>query len=819
MTPKLTESSVRRLRIKGRKPKKGSKAKKGPLTFPPKWSRKERSKLQAQLYFRTHFGEDTPKVRKHAVERLKKWKMLQNVAIPDSGADISIMRGDVWTTTEIPGNPQYVDVSAYDSAGTIRRLKNGKSTVLNPDGSPLCIIKLHSAAHVPGKGDTLLSQSQMEYHGCHHDDNGLMTISHSHWPFPIHCLPRGTGWFMPLRKPTKKDLETLHIVTLTGPGFNPDDFLRKQIERLLDGPLSPDNPISEGKQSDLKVRQNKATNQKASGQKRKKGSMVSEVLKEKIATGNYIPTGPQRESRESKIEALAMWCKIFGDVPARTMTKTLKANTAEAVELECEHRIIPRGTFKKRFPYLRPKFLGEKVFTDTIQWKDGHGKTKYAQTFYNKDSRYAYFAEMNNLRKHSIVQVFKEFVTNVGAPSYFIFDSFASHISDHVKEYCATLHIKCTTTEAEKQHQNKDERLNGILKSKAKIMLHKFDVDPHYTGYLYRFICHLLNLTALDCLAGRTPYEILTGETGDISHLRFHFWEPVWFMRKGSKFPNPDMVMGRYLGPCENTGDKVTHYVLPVNGKGKVMMESLLEPDPKQSGQKKRVNRRYPVLGRSYVCARDPTEKAWRQVITDHRRSFLFPRSLCPARYNREMKPWRIQVLEDHISKDYKDLIDEGTLTKKDLQNITIMKTGENLTESDKDNRNRQNRNTQDPDPTPSEKNRSKRRKCKARKTQEQEPEIADVEDTDIVLYEPPVEDEPGLFISDKDPDENKGSVSEEDKLIEAAEQFKLELSSAEARAHPDALLDFTIFKYEYKKHSQEIIFYSRYNPTGRVEQ
>lgn len=114
----------------------------------------------------------------------------------------------MWLTVDRPGVAQYVDLSGYEkepSNEVPRKIIDGCSTVLNPDGSPLCVIKLNASAYAPGNGDCLLSQSQMEHHGCKFTQTGFQTISHPHWPIQVHCLPRGNGWFLPLRKPTKKD--------------------------------------------------------------------------------------------------------------------------------------------------------------------------------------------------------------------------------------------------------------------------------------------------------------------------------------------------------------------------------------------------------------------------------------------------------------------------------------------------------------------------------------------------------------------------------------------------------------------------------------
>ena len=714
---------------------------KGNLERPPKWTASQRLSKMAQAYFVKYFGSFNKNTVRDAVSRLKKWVKLSSVAIPDSGADMSIMHGDVWLTVDRPGKTQYVDISGYEkepSNGVPRKIMDGRSTILNPDGSPLCVIKLNASAYVPENGDCLLSQSQMEHHGCKFNQTGFQTISHPRWPIPVHCLPRGNGWFLPLRKPTKKDLEELPLLELTPKNYDVDASLLKQIENIFPGGPAVTTDPNLATKVVAKIRQQKVAGTPKS--QKRKADMI-----------DFAPTGPKREDHASKVKALAFWCKIFGDVPPASMMKTLKANTAEAVELECEHRIIPRGTLKPRFPFLRPKFLGEVCFTDTIEWKSG-GKTHYGQTFWLKDSRYGAFVSLPDGQTH-MQAAFAEFVTEIGAPTVFIYDNHKAQISKSVKQYLRKQHIKVRNTEPLKPNQNKDERFNGILKGKAELICNKYDVDPHYYGHLYRFICHLYNHTALDVLNGRTPIELLTGETGDISHLRFHFWEPIWYLRKGSKFPNPTMIKGIYLGPSENTGDEVTHHILPVS---KTDVEEWEETKVKK-GEKSKQKRRPLVLARSYVCARDPLEKSYRHMIIDHRRSFLFPKALCPSRYDREMIPWKVQVLRDHQKAGEENLLVEVQPTKK--------------TKRDK----------------PSEK-----------------------EAPLTVLGEDGLSQSggaaPAATIQEK--------PSKSDQLINSVKDFQVELTSAEARAHPDAVSDFKITGHTVR--NKVVVFKTHYNPTGQ---
>ena len=58
----------------------------------------------------------------------------------------------------------------------------------------------------------------------------------------------------------------------------------------------------------------------------------------------------------------------------------------------------------------------------------------------------------------------------------------------------------------------------------------------------------------------RTPLEISTGHTPDISMFRFHFWEPIWFFET-TKSPFDNWRKWRFLGFAESTGDLMTYWI------------------------------------------------------------------------------------------------------------------------------------------------------------------------------------------------------------------------------------------------------------------
>lgn len=66
-------------------------------------------------------------------------------------------------------------------------------------------------------------------------------------------------------------------------------------------------------------------------------------------------------------------------------------------------------------------------------------------------------------------------------------------------------------------------------------------------------------------LGHRTPYEILFGETPDISVFKFPFYAKIWYYDLFQSFPLAKMRKGRFLGIVETCDDRFTYIILPVD--------------------------------------------------------------------------------------------------------------------------------------------------------------------------------------------------------------------------------------------------------------
>lgn len=67
-------------------------------------------------------------------------------------------------------------------------------------------------------------------------------------------------------------------------------------------------------------------------------------------------------------------------------------------------------------------------------------------------------------------------------------------------------------------------------------------------------------------LHGPTPFELVTGNTPDISeYISFEWYQPIWYYDSTS-FPEPARHLGRWIGVAHNTGQAMCFWILPISG-------------------------------------------------------------------------------------------------------------------------------------------------------------------------------------------------------------------------------------------------------------
>ena len=245
-----------------------------------------------------------------------------------------------------------------------------------------------------------------------------------------------------------------------------------------------------------------------------------------------------------------------------TIKRTFEATTQLARIPMSTHL---RKWFKSPNPAINIPRRHEPVATDTVYADtpavDTNGVTA-AQFFVGTKSLVCDVYPMNTEKQFP--NTLEDNIRTRGAMEKLISDSAQVEKSTRVKDLLRMYGIQDWQSEAYMQHQNPAERRWQTVKTTSNTVLDRSGA-PDYTWLLVlAYVCYILNHTAVASLDWRTPIQVLTGSTPDISILlRFTFWEPVYFRMDDSDFPSESRELrGHFVGFSEHVGHALTYKVL-----------------------------------------------------------------------------------------------------------------------------------------------------------------------------------------------------------------------------------------------------------------
>ena len=247
-----------------------------------------------------------------------------------------------------------------------------------------------------------------------------------------------------------------------------------------------------------------------------------------------------------------------------TMEKTLDATTQfYKAPVESEIREIPRQHRKKRLHALHGKRLKGRTATDTFYASvKSIRKFRAIQLFVHQASNFIYCKPLKKeSQSHS---AFQDFLRNVGIPNTLLSDNSQTQTGEKWAATCRQYRIKQTHSVPHNQNQNLAENVIGTLKGKVMMTLLYSCAPLVFWCYCLLFVVDCLNHTANSTLGGRTPTELLTGDTPDISVFRFKFWQPIWYIENPAKWPNSKKLPGRWVGIAWDYGDSFSYKIWTV---------------------------------------------------------------------------------------------------------------------------------------------------------------------------------------------------------------------------------------------------------------
>ncbi len=168
------------------------------------------------------------------------------------------------------------------------------------------------------------------------------------------------------------------------------------------------------------------------------------------------------------------------------------------------------------------------------------------------------------------------YCSTVGIPKFIVTDNAGDETGNQWNRVWKKYLFQQQLTEPHSPWQNKAEREIQELKKHFRRIMHRSRCPEVFWDYGLQFTAQIRERMSWPTCDGRTPLEILTGETPDISvHLDFDFYSWVKFhdRHNGQGLENE---VGRWLGVALNAGQAMTYYVL--KSTGKVLTRSTVWP-------------------------------------------------------------------------------------------------------------------------------------------------------------------------------------------------------------------------------------------------
>ena len=193
-----------------------------------------------------------------------------------------------------------------------------------------------------------------------------------------------------------------------------------------------------------------------------------------------------------------------------------------------------------------------------------HGD-KYCQIFANKE----FFAAAYPISKKSNVhEPLDHFIHDYGAMDLLICDGAPEQIGHQTKfrQLLRKYSISHKVSEPDRPNQNPAEGTIREIRRQWYRLLFRTNCPSRLWCYGIPYVCALMRLTASHSgrLNGRTPIEVLMGETPDISeYLDFGWYDWVWYKQEAGL---GEAHIGRFIGVSPSTGALLSYWILPASG-------------------------------------------------------------------------------------------------------------------------------------------------------------------------------------------------------------------------------------------------------------
>ena len=493
---------------------------------------------------------------------------------------------------------QVCDVTPYNSKDVESDVPIATcATAWDDSSGSTYIIKVHQALYMGDRGmdHSLLNPNQLRAHGVEVQDNPFEPIQcHIDTGFDDIKIPlsiQGTVIFVNTRTPTEVELcECPHITLTSSKTWDPHNIKFPEPTTVIE-----DNQFvvkacksNYSKRNDDIINTKMVSAAKVLGEEHSIFPMPAEefvepglhdssyniaFLSRRLismarltdiphqqvgADTNDVPSTKTFVSKDRhpvvSAESISERWFIGIDNAAQTYKVTTQKGVRSAI-LPLSRRYRADRHFNR--PTLKGKWYTDYMFGRTKSLDGNIG----AQVFANREYFCtAYPTDSKKFCGKALQTFCKEF----GAPEKLTFDGAKEQVKSGtdfmkaIREYEIIPHV----IEPDRHNQNKVEGvIREIRKKWYRVMLKK-KTPRRLWDYGLRWVCEIMQRTASwsGSLEGRTPLEMVTGETPDISeYLDFGFYDWCWYHENAGL---GEIKLGRWLGVSHRVGSAMSYWVL-----------------------------------------------------------------------------------------------------------------------------------------------------------------------------------------------------------------------------------------------------------------
>jgi hypothetical protein len=259
---------------------------------------------------------------------------------------------------------------------------------------------------------------------------------------------------------------------------------------------------------------------------------------------------------------------------------TLQATTQAGIR-----NVFAPGERKLRFrtDHLKYPHLKTTMYTDTMFARVPAIGGKKASQVYTNGSGYDFFFPIE--KREKAITTIQTLVENIGAPQTLVSDGAGELRGKEWMAECRRLGIISKVTVPHSPWQNLAEASIREFKKNVRRHMRRSNSPRKFWDYCGVWCAAIRRLTSMGKLDNRTPTEVVTGTTPDISqYALFDWYEPVRQWDVKADFPDEKKILGRFLGIAEHCTEEMSFLILSDTGRVTIRKSVwAIPPDEKRS--------------------------------------------------------------------------------------------------------------------------------------------------------------------------------------------------------------------------------------------